>query len=134
MSDNKIHLFLFLRLFALLLLPCMLLLSISESSDGKNMENSTHNNNLSGMPTILKNDYVVPNIGLHLSLPSGWTGINHENFAMVSPAKMNERTGVLGDKGDKIIMTFEVSIDLIICMIRIITYQKASVIFYTIRQ
>jgi hypothetical protein len=97
MPNNKIVLFIFPAVFALVLLTCLLITSTPAGFGKQGVANS-----------ILKETYTVPSVGLYISLPHGWAGINHENFALVSPAKMNSRTGVLDQKADKVVMTIEV--------------------------
>ena len=108
MPNNKILLYLFLSLYASILLPSILNGHVSAVMDQIVIANSTFSSNMSVTPTLLNTTYIIPELGLRISLPHGWTGIDHDNFVMISPAGMNPRTGILGHSGDKVVMTFEV--------------------------
>lgn len=70
-------------------------------------ELSLLSNTSSHIPVALNKTYHIPEIGFQIMLPEGWSGLDNQNYAIVSPAEMSLKTGTLGDDGDKVMMVIQ---------------------------
>lgn len=53
---------------------------------------------------IVKGTYTIPSEGFQITLPDGWTGIDLNLVAMVSPTGIDPKTGSIKRGGDRVLM------------------------------
>ncbi len=64
-------------------------------------------NQLANIPEFLNESYSIPSVGLHISFPGGWKGLDYQNIAMISPAGVHLMNGNLGPNRDQVLMVIQ---------------------------
>ena len=71
-------------------------------------ETSNSSDTLVNIPATLSNSFELPHLGFSISLPKGWTGVDHGYIAMVSPDGINQYNGNFKRDQEKALMTIEI--------------------------
>jgi len=85
-----------------LLSPLIIPLGYSQNNS------STLNHSSIQIPGTLSNILELPDVGFSITFPSGWTGINHDYIAMVSPDGINQDNGNFKRDQYKAVMVIEI--------------------------